>query len=82
MELQNRIIERYKLISEKGAFLTACAFRNGFKGCAQWVKKGEKTPVKHQKSFLEMIETQIAFDERVKEIKVQNYKIISDSNFS
>jgi len=79
---QEKIIKRYKLIMQKGAFLKACALNKGFNRCAQWVKSGEKIPDKHLKSFSEMIETQLAYDEKVKEIRVQNYKIISDSNFS
>jgi len=82
MNQQDKIKERYKLISEKGAFLIACALRNGFSNCAQWVKKGVSIPDEFQEDFLKAIELQIEYDAYVKQIKVQNYKIISDSNFS
>jgi len=82
MNLQDKIKERYALISEKMAFLTACENRKGFHNVRGFLDTRNNTKEEKLEGFLAMIETQLAFDEKIKQIKVQNYKIISDENFS
>jgi len=77
MNLQDKIKERYSLIQEKGAFLKACALKDGFSNSYNWVKT--YTPENKQKEFLEMIELQLKYDKRVMELKVEGYKILSQT---
>lgn len=82
MTPQEKIKERYKLIQDKTGFLTACKPIQGFNSCAYWFNSNKNVPAKHYNTMLMLIEKQLETDKVINEIKVQNYKVISDSNFS
>jgi len=78
MNLQQQILDKYALIQEKVAFLEACALNEGFSNCKAWITKRDNTPKDKQERFLKMIELRLVDDEKINQINVQNYKIISD----
>lgn len=79
MELKDKILERYKLISSgKKDFLDIISKIDGFSNLINWIKSKEfpKDSEEIQIKLLELIEMRLKEDEKIKQINVNFSKII------
>ena len=82
MSLQKLAKQKYALIQDKMDFIKACQKRQGLEKSKGFLDKRNNPSDESLNLFLSLIEKQLETDKITNEIKVQNYKIISDSNFS
>jgi hypothetical protein len=82
MSLQKLAKQKYALIQDKMDFIKACQKRQGLEKCKGFLDERNNPSDESLNLFLSLIEKQLETDQITNEIKVQNYKIISDSNFS
>ena len=90
MSLQKLAKQKYALIQDKMDFIKACEKRHGLEKCKGFLDERNNPSDESLNIFLSLIELRLEKDKEkdlidqdfVNKIKVQNYKIISDSNFS
>lgn len=78
MKDQNKIVQQYKKIQDKGNFLEVCKKKEGFSNCKYWFDKNKKVPEKKYDKMLELIEMQLETDKENNERTVKNYEIIKN----
>jgi hypothetical protein len=82
MSLQKLAKQKYALIQDKMDFIKACEKIKGLEKCYCFFDERYNPSDEVLNFFISLIEKQLETDKITNEIKVQNYKIISDSNFS
>lgn len=82
MSLQKLAKQKYALIQDKMDFIKACEKRQSLEKCKGFLDERNSPSNESLNLFISLIEKQLETDKITNEIKVQNYKVISDSNFS